>query len=89
LEAECLQHEQEQLEYLHQRDEAAEEIRCQESHQDKKMNQMMQMTFIAFMMYKFKPAGNTNPFHHFSDSEDDSDKKQVGSKTKWFVLQSN
>jgi hypothetical protein len=80
--AERLRREQEQLEYRRQRDEAAEETRRQERRQDKKMNQVMQMAFTAFMMYNCKSAGNTNPFKHFSDSDDDSETNRNSSKTK-------
>jgi hypothetical protein len=82
MEAERLRHEQEQLEYRRQRDEAAEETRRQERRQDKKMNQLMQMAFTAFMMYNCKSTGKTNPFQNFSDSDDDSDKKRIGRKAK-------
>ena len=82
LEAERLRREEEQLEYRRQRDEAAIEARRQERRQDKKMNQMMQMAFTAFMMYSCKSAGNINPSQHFFDSDDDSDKKNSSGKTK-------
>jgi hypothetical protein len=80
LEAEHLRREQEQQEYRRQHDEAADEARRQERRQDKKMNQMMKMAFTAFMMYNCKSADN--PFKHFPDSDDDSDKKRSGGKTK-------
>ena len=80
LEAERLRREQEQLEYRRQRDEAAEETRRQERRQDKKMNQMMQMAFTAFMMYNCKMQPTTFP--NFNDSDDDSDKKASSKNTK-------
>ncbi len=47
---------------------------------------MMQMAFTAFMMNNCKSSVPGNPFQHFSDSDNDSDEKHSGSKTKHFVL---